>query len=530
MDQLEAARVACESGRWGDAWRTLSALPVDQLAIDDLDRLATAAYLTGHDEQAFDLWTTAFQCCVDEGQAHRAAAFGAKLARALGFKGDLPRCGGWIWRVAELLETASIDCLEQGWLEYGLGFARLFEHGDFAGAHTQFTLAGKIGRRFADTELTTMARIGQGRMRIYLGEPSEGIAMLDAAFVTLEAGEVGPMAAGDGYCTIIDACAELQDLVRLRAWTAGLARWCDAQQELVLYRGHCFVHRAEVFRELGEWTAGLEQARRACDRLAEPIMHGILGAAHGLEGDFHRLLGSFDAARASYERAIEFGSQPQPGLALLRLAEGATEASHAMIQRVLAELEDPVSRARPLAAAVQIALAAGDLDAAAHAADELRAIAAQLGTALLRARAAYAQGAVLLAGGDPRRAVAELRRGLDGFNTLEARADAAHARQLIADCCLALGDAEGADSERRTAQAALDACASSSAFEPPDGLSAREVEVLRLVARGKTNRVIAGELFISEKTVATHISHIFTKLGLNSRAAATGYAFDRKLV
>jgi DNA-binding NarL/FixJ family response regulator len=530
MDEIESARVACESCRWGDAWRTLSALPLDQLAIDDLDRLATAAYLIGRDEQAFDLWTNAFRRCLDGGRAHHAAAYGAKLARALGFKGDIPRCSGWIRRGAELLETSAIDCLEQGWLEYGLGFARLFEHGDVAGAHTQFTLAGKIGRRFADTELTTMARIGEGRMRIYLGEPSEGMAMLDAAFVTLEAREVGPLAAGDAYCTIIDACAELQDLVRLRAWTAGLTRWCDAQQELVLYRGHCFVHRAEVFRDLGEWAAGLEQARRACDRLAEPIMHGILGAAHGVEGDFHRLLGSFDAARSSYERAIELGSDPQPGPALLRLAEGATEPAHAMMQRVLAELEDPISRARPLAAAVQIALSAGDLDAAADAADELRAIAAQLGTALLHARAAYAQGAVLFARGDPRRAIAELRRGLDVFNTLEALADAAYARQLIADCCLALGDIEGAASERKAAQAALDRCTSSSEFEPPDGLSAREVEVLRLVARGKTNRVIAAELFISEKTVATHITHIFTKLGVNTRAAATGYAFDRKLV
>ena len=290
------------------------------------------------------------------------------------------------------------------------------------------------------------------------------------------------------------------------------------------------MHRAEVLRELGEWTAGLEQARRAGDRLAEPIMHGILGAAHAVEGDFHRLLGSFDAARASYERATELGSNPQPGLALLRLAEGATEASQAMIQRVLAELEDPISRARPLAAAVEIAVAAGDLDAAAHAAEELRAIATQLGTALLRARAAYAQGAVLFARGDPRRAVAELRRGLDGFNTLEARADAAYAHKLIADCCLALGDIDGAANEHRTAQAARDRCTTSSEFGLPDGLSAREVEVLRLVARGKTNRVIAAELFISEKTVATHIAHIFTKLGVNSRAAATGYAFDRKLV
>jgi DNA-binding NarL/FixJ family response regulator len=298
----------------------------------------------------------------------------------------------------------------------------------------------------------------------------------------------------------------------------------------VLYRGHCFVHRAEVFRELGDWAAGLEEARRACDRLAQPVMYGIIGAAHALEGDFQRLLGSFDAARASYERATELGTQPQPGLALLRLAEGDTAAAHAMIQRVLAESADPISRSRPLAAAVEIALAAGELDTAVTAADELRATAGELGTALLRARAAYAEGAVLLARDDVKRAIAELRRGLDGFNALEVRADAARARLLIAECCDALDDTDSAETERRTAQATLRACAAAGDKSTPDGLSSREVEVLRLVAQGKTNRVIAADLFISEKTVASHVSHIFTKLGVSSRSAATAYAFDRKVV
>lgn len=530
MDALEAARAASETNRWGDAWRTLSALPVDELGIDDLDRLATAAFLTGRAERAFGLWANAFQRCADAAAVHRAAAFGAKLARTLGFTGDLPRCSGWTLRVSELLEGADIDCLEQGWLEHGRGFARLFEQGDISGAHVQFTLAGKIGRRFADTELTTLARIGEGRMRIYLGDTGDGMAMLDSAFVTLEAGEIGALAAGDAYCTIIDACAELQDLGRLRAWTAGLTRWCDAQQELVLYRGHCFVHRAEVLREVGDWVEGLDQARRACVRLAEPVMPVVLGAAHGLEGDLHRLLGSLDAAQVSYETAMALGADPQPGLALLRLASGDPESAHRMIQRVLAETDGPIARARPLTAAVEIAIAAGDLEAAAEAADELRGIAAQLGTVLLRAKAARAQGAVLLARNDLRGAIAELRRSLDGFNEVGARAEAARSRLLVADCCLELGDTDGAEVERRIAQATLHDCAAARTVDRPDGLSVREVEVLRLVAQGKTNRGVAAELFISEKTVATHISHIFTKLAVTSRAAATAYAFDRGLV
>jgi DNA-binding NarL/FixJ family response regulator len=297
-----------------------------------------------------------------------------------------------------------------------------------------------------------------------------------------------------------------------------------------MYRGHCFVHRAEVFRELGRWAAGLEEARRACDRLAEPVIYGILGAAHALEGDFHRLLGRFDAARACYDRATELGCQPQPGLALLRLADGEAGAAHAMIQRVLAESGDPMSRLRPLAAAVDIALAADQPTLAAEAAGELRSLAAELGTPMLSARAASARGAVLLAQGDPRRALAELRRSFDSFTALEARPDAAHSRLLIATCCEELGDIDSATTERRAALAALSACATTGDAPSADGLSAREVEVLRLVAHGKTNRVIAAELFISEKTVATHVSHIFTKLAVNTRTAATAYAFEHQLV
>jgi DNA-binding NarL/FixJ family response regulator len=201
-----------------------------------------------------------------------------------------------------------------------------------------------------------------------------------------------------------------------------------------------------------------------------------------------------------------------------------------MIQRVLAESGDPISRLRPLAAAVDIALAADQPTLAAEAAGELRSLAAELGTPMLSARAASARGAVLLAQGDPRRALAELRRSFDSFTALEARPDAAHSRLLIATCCEELGDIDSATTERRAALAALSACAATGDAPSADGLSAREVEVLRLVAHGKTNRVIAAELFISEKTVATHVSHIFTKLAVNTRTAATAYAFEHQLV
>jgi DNA-binding NarL/FixJ family response regulator len=538
MDAAEVARDACARHQWGDAFRLLSAVDLDALDIEDLDRLATAAYLTGHDEEGFSYWVRAHQLCVDDGSLHRAAYFGARLAQGLGFKGDIGRCRGWIDRIAHLLQDADIDCIEQGYLEHGLAMMRLFEAGDVAGARAHFVQAGKIGARFAHRELVTLACIGEGRMLIYLGDVADGMALLDEAMVAIEARELSPLATGDAYCTVIDACWELFDVGRCRAWVDSFVRWCDTQQELVLYRGHCFLHRAEILGLLGMWSEALDYARRACDRLAAPVNPLALGGACTVEGDLLRLLGDLDGAETSYRRASEFGCQPQPGLALLRVAQGRLDVADAMIRRVVAETEDPMARARMLGAYVEIVLAAEDVDAARAAADELRAIAAEIGTAYLRAQAGRALGTVRLADADAATGLIELRRAFNELQGLGARHDAARTRLLIADACDALGDRDAAEMESKTARSVLESLAAVSTasttatpFDPrPDGLTQREVEVLVLLARGKTNRVIAEELFISERTVASHVSHIFTKLGVASRSAATGYAYDHDLV
>ena len=257
MGAIEEARAACDSHRWGDAWRLLSEADADEIDIEDLDRLATAAYLTGHDEEGFAHWARAHRLCADRGELHRAAHFGGKIAQGLGFKGDLGRCRGWVDRIARLLDEEGIDCVEQGYLEWGLGMLRIFEAGDISGAHGHFVRAGKIGDRFAHREVVTLARIGEGRMLVYLGEITDGMALLDEAMVSIEAGELSVLATGDAYCTVIDACAELFDLARCRSWTASFQRWCDTQQELILYRGHCFVHQAEVLGLLGAWPEAI---------------------------------------------------------------------------------------------------------------------------------------------------------------------------------------------------------------------------------------------------------------------------------
>ena len=339
---------------------------------------------------------------------------------------------------------------------------------------------------------------------------------------------------------MIDACSELFDLSRCRAWTESFVRWCDTQQELVLYRGHCFLHRAEVLELLGAWPEALVEARHACDRLAAPVHPAALAAAYAIEGDLLRLVGDFDGAETAYQHASEYGRDPQPGLALLRLAQGRLEAADAMIRRALDEAQDPISRARLLAPYVEIVLATGDTTAARDAAEELRQVAATLGTPLLRAHAARAAGAVLAAEGDPKAALVELRRAFNEFHSLGVRYDAARTRLLIADACAALGDHDTAAMESSAARSvletltstatALNATVAPGTTSSPDGLTQRELEILRLLARGKTNRGIAQELVISEKTVASHVSHIFTKLGVTSRSAATAYAYDHDLV
>jgi DNA-binding CsgD family transcriptional regulator len=532
VQALEEGRAAFERARWGDAWKLLATVDVHTLDVDDLDRLATAAYLTGHDEEAFDHWTRAHQRCVTDHAIHRAVHFAAKIAEGLGFKGDIARCRGWVERTTRLLEEAGIDCVEAGYCDYGLGMLRLFEAGDIAGAHAHFVQAGKVGARFAHRELITLARIGEGRMLVYLGDIAEGMGLLDEAMVSIEARELSPLATGDAYCTVIDACHELFDIVRCRSWTDSFERWCDSQQDLVLYRGQCFLHRAEILCFLGAWPDALDHARRSCDRLAAPVNPMALGSACAVEGDLLRLLGDLDGATASYRRATEYGHDSQPGLALLRAAEGRPDAADAMIRRALGEAGDPVSRARLLGAFVELVLATGDVGSARTAADELRGLAAELGTPLLRAQAAAAGGAVLLAEGDAGPALVQLRAAFTGLNALGVRYEAARVRLLLAEACEALGDGDAAGMESAAAESELAALVEGGPDEPAarSGLSRRELEVLRLVAQGKTNRAIAEELVVSEKTVASHVSHIFTKLAVTSRSAATAYAYDNGLV
>ena len=537
----DRGRDAFDRLAWGRAYDQLSAAAQHEpLEVDDLERLAAAAYLTGRSAESSDIWADAHKECARIGDVARAARCAFWLAFALLNSGEIARGGGWVDRAQRLLDDRMLDCVEQGYLRYAAALRDVFS-GDAEAAYRGFQQAAGIGERYLDAELTTLARIGEGRCLIYMGEIGAGLALLDEAMVAVGEAEISVIAIGDAYCTVIEGCREVFDIHRAREWTAALSRWCDTQPDLVLYSGQCLIHRAEILHLQGAWPDANDEIQRACARLSEPPGQLALGAANYLRGELHRLRGEFADAADAYRTANEFGRDPQPGLALLRLAQGRQDVAESAIRRTLQEADDPSTRARVLGAYVEILAAAGAASDAATAARELSDLAEKFDQPYLHALAAQTRGIVELLQDDPGAALVSLRSACTRWREIEAPHDEARTRVRIGLACRALGDRDGAEFELRaagTAFARLGATpdlkwATSLSGEArrgmDDALTPRQVEVLRLIAKGQSNREVAQHLVISEKTVASHISHIFTKLGVSNRTAAAAYAFEHGL-
>jgi DNA-binding CsgD family transcriptional regulator len=535
-DALQLGRDAFDRRAWTEAFEQLTAADVTDP--DDLERLAVAANLLGRDDASERAWERAYAACDEGSDRSRAAWCAFWLGLELMLRGEEARGGGWLAR-AERLAGEAGECAAAG-LVLTPRFLAAWSGGDAEAARTLATDMVELARRIGDHEVLAMGLLCTGEAEYLAGRTEPARRAFDEAMVLVTNNEVSPVLAGIVYCGAIDSCMEAGDLRRAAQWTDALERWCAGQPDLVPYRGQCLVHRSQVLTAHGEWTEASTAVALACRRLSEPP-HPAIGLAFYQQGDLHRLRGEFAAAEDAYKAAGRHGKDPVPGFALLRIAQGNIEAATAAARRMVAEHRGAGLLAAPvLAAAVEILVASDDADGARELSDELDALAGGSELPLVRATVAYASGLGRLTGDDASGALAAFRRACQLWHELEVPYEEARARVGVSRACAALGDNDACALELEAARAIFTRLGAGPDLERlsspsdsstlPAGLTARECDVLRQVASGRTNRQIAAELSISEHTVARHLQNIFLKIGLTSRAAATAYAYEHGIV
>jgi DNA-binding CsgD family transcriptional regulator len=542
IDELERGRESYGRRAWQDAYEALrQADRATPLAADDLELLATSAYMLNRDDDFVGALERAHHLYLDAGDAARAVRCAFWVGVNLATRGETGGASGWFGRGQRLLEREERDCVERGYLLIPVLLAHVAA-GDPEAACAAAAEAAEIGQRFGDADLLALAVHEQGHALVRQGRVEEGMRLLDETMVAVTAGELSPIVTGLVYCNVIAFCQEVYEVRRAREWTAALTRWCDRQPDMVAHTGLCLLHRAEIMELNGAWPEALEEARRAGERFAEAPNQTAAGQASYRQGEVHRLRGEFDLAEQAYREASRCGWEPQPGLALLRLAQGNGGAAAAAIRRVVGETDEPLKLARLLPAFVEIMLAEGETGDARDAAATLEELSAGHEGGMRAAQVAEVRGAVDLAEGDARAALVALRHAWQGWQELDAPYEAARARVLVGLACRALGDDDAAALELAAARgvfaqlgaepdlARVESLALGAAPADAHGLTQRELEVLRMVAAGATNKAIAAELVLSERTVDRHVSNILAKLRVSSRSAATAYAYEHELV
>jgi ATP/maltotriose-dependent transcriptional regulator MalT len=501
-----------------------------------LELLGEAAWWLGHLDACIDARERAYNTYEAGGERRRAGMCAVWLWENYSFKSRPAIASGWLRRARRALDDDR-ECEE-----YGALVLREAETAHGSGElETAATLARDmiaLGRQLRSDNLEAEALQTLGRILIDHGQVNEGLACMDEAMLSAVEGRLGPFSTGKVYCSLIGACEQLGDLKRAAEWSDATARWAERHPHAV-FPGVCRVHLASSLRERGEFAQAELQAKRALDELADiSIVHA--SAAWAEVGEIRRRIGDLDGAEEAFHAAEELTGSPQPGLALLRLAQGRADAAAAIAKRALDETTwDRLGRARLLPAYIQIAIACGDLEAAATAVAELDAIASQLDGSVLDANAMTARGRLQLANDDAA-ARGTLRAAAELWRALEVPYEVGTARMLHGVACRRVGDDDGAQASFDAAESIFQHLGAESDIAAlgrlskrgtlPKGLTEREAEVLRLVAAGCTNKEIAAKLFLSEKTVSRHLSNIFTKIGVSSRSAATAFAYAEHIV
>ena len=542
VPKLELGRRLFVEASWREAHDALTAADTaSPLAPDDLELLGRSAYMLGHDEAYADALERAFHAHLEDGSPAAAVRCAVWVGHSLLFRGQPATAVGWFARAERLIEGESRHDDARGYVLVGRLLERLMD-GDAAGALETASEIVEIGQRCADDDLVAIGLMEQGHALVRLGDVEDGVRLIDESMIAVTSGELSPIVAGIVYCNTIAFCRGIYELRRVREWTAALTRWCERQPDMIAHQGVCLVHRAEIMTMSGAWEEALEELRRCGEQFTSGALNQrAIGDAAYLEGEVHRLRGEFELAEETFGRSSRLGRDPQPGLSLMRLAQGNPDAAAASIRRAVSETPRGLPRVALLPAYVEIMLATDDLDAAAGAARELAETADQQGSDAIAAMAWQAAGSVALAEGDAQASLMALRRSSQAWQELGGVHAAARVRILVGLACRQLGDEDSALLEFRGARetfASLGArpelVALEAAVRPGDedahGLSAREREVLRLVATGKSNREIAVALVLSQHTVARHLQNIYAKLGVSTRTAAGAFAHEHHLI
>ena len=539
---LDKAANFAKQGAWEEAYQAY-ALADHGASLDagHLDAFATAAYMSGREPEYAAILERAFQAYSNEGlpkQAARAAFWNGLTSI---FRGEHGRGSGWLARSAGIVQGLSPDCAERGYILLPQ-VEGAFAAGDLAKADRIASQAMQIGERCGDADLTELARHLVGRARIAAGAMRDGITMLDQTMLAATQRQLSPIVTGLLYCSVIEAYQRFVVLDRAREWTHALTDWCGEQPELVAFTGRCLVHRSEILLFDGKWPEAAIEASAACLKFGADTQSRHAGTAHYQKGEVLRLSGRFDEADASYRAASALGVNPQPGLALMSLSQGQMASAWAGIRRGLAGVTAAPARMRLLPAAVEIALAAGEIDQAEALCAEMDELIAAFGSDASIASAAEAWGDLHLARGMIDTALQDYEKAAALWQQLEAPYQLARARLKKGRVCNVLGDefgarsdaeaardgfrALGAEPDRRAAEAVL------RQLDPkePALLTPRQTEVLRYVVRGLTNREIAAQLDLSERTVDRHVSDILVRIDAPTRAAASAFAVGHGLI
>ena len=545
---VDRGRTAYAARRWHDAFEELTQAEQDSgLSADDLQRLGTVALLMGRFEAGVGYLARAHEEYLLLGEVRPAIRCAAWLGIHLRDAGERAESSGWFARARRLMADLGEPIPEESLLIASKAVGALY-NGDAAAALELFARAQTIAASGRDREVESLCQLGQGQAKIRLGSVEEGMELLDEALAAVMSGEAGAIVSGIIYCSVIESCGFAFDLARAQEWTAALDRWRASQGGLVAFSGQCHMHRAELFLLHGAWDEAEEATRRAQAMVAAGDRYALYGAFYQA-GEVQRLRGHFDAAEESYQQARRTGWEPQPGWSLLMLAQGHAKQALALLRRT-ANDRDAADRRLLLPALVETGLAAGETETARNAADELALLSHERPTPWLQALAAYAAASILLHDGEIQEALERATAAWRLWCQLDSPYEAARCLVLKGLALHRLGEDDSAHLELAAARRTFEELGAAPALEqlsrlapsssgvpavsgdaalsaePTGPLSRREREVLALVASGKPNRAIAAELFLSEKTVARHVSNILLKLDVPSRTAAAAYAFE----